>query len=231
MKNPLRAFAATVVSAAILLAIAWASIAPLQVARGSAAILRISLGARAERIEICRRQSDEELAKLAPQMRQRVVCEGTTARYRLEVRRDGELLHSQVVRGGGLRNDRPLYVSRDLPVPAGPAVFAVRLTRIDTIPAEHDESSSDDREDADNGDDDADDRRAERDDTLRAGDQPPARAMREREERHRRREESIPAELSLDVNVSLEPREVMLVSYDQRNRRLISVTGDSTRRD
>lgn len=231
MKNPLRLLGATVVSAAILLAIAWASIAPLQVARGHDAIVRISLGARAERIEICRRQTDEELAKLAPQMRQRVVCEGTTARYRLEVRRDGELLHSQIVRGGGLRNDRPLYVSRDLRVPAGPALIAVRLTRIDTIPAEQDESSPDDPDDDDDGDDDADDRRAEGDGASRAGAQPPARATREREERHRRREESIPAELSLDVSVSLEPREVMLVSYDQRNRRLISVTGDSIPRD
>lgn len=228
MKKPLRLIVATMVSAAILLAIAWASIAPLQVARGSAAILRISLGARAERIEICRRQSDEELAKLAPQMRQRVVCEGTTARYHLEVRRDGELLHSQVVRGGGLRNDRPLYVSRDLPVPAGLAVFAVRLTRIDTIPAEQDESSED-PDNADDEDDDADDGHVDGDDAPRPGDQPPARARREREERHRRREESIPAELRLDVNVDLGPREVMLVSYDQRNRRLISVVGSSMR--
>lgn len=228
MKNPLRLIGATIVTAAVLLAIAWASIAPLQVARGHDAIVRISLGARAERIEICRRQTDEELAKLAPQMRQRVVCEGTTARYRLEVRRDGELLHSQVVRGGGLRNDRPLYVSRDLRVPAGPALFAVRLTRMDTIPAEHDESAADE---SDDDDDDGDDGHVDGDDAPSPGDQPPARARREREERHRRREESIPAELSLDVNVNLEPREVMLVSYDQRNRRLISVTGDSTRRD
>lgn len=227
MKISLRGVSAAVVSAAILAAIAWASVAPLQVARGRDAIVRISLGARAERIEICRRQTDEELAKLAPQMRQRVVCEGTTARYRLEVRRDGELLHSQVMRGGGLRNDRPLYVSRDLPVPAGPALFAVRLTRIDTIPAEQDESSADDPDD----DEDDDDRPVDRDGTSQAGDRPPARARRETEERHRRREESIPAELSLDVNVSLEPREVMLVSYDQRGRRLISVTGDSSRRD
>lgn len=231
MKDPLRVLAATIVSAAVLLAIAWASIAPLQVARGNDAIVRISLGARAERIEVCRRQTDEELARLAPQMRQRVVCEGTTARYRLEVRRDGELLHSQVVRGGGLRNDRPLYVSRDLPVPAGPALIAVRLTRIDTIPAGHDESSSDDPDDDDDDDSDADDGRAEADGSSRAGDQPPARAMREREERRRRREESIPAELSLDVNVNLAPREVMLVSYDQRNRRLISMSGDSARRN
>ncbi|MEX1186788.1 MAG: hypothetical protein WEA80_09385 [Gemmatimonadaceae bacterium] len=222
MKSALRFLAAATLSAAVLLATAWGSIAPLKVARGDDAIMRISLGARPERIEICRRQTDEELARLAPQMRQSVVCEGTTARYRLEVRRNGALLHSQVVRGGGLRNDRPLYVSRDLPVPPGPAAFAVRLSRIDTIPADQQSTSA-----ADDDDDDDDDRRVGEDDVPRPGDLPPARARREIDERRRRREESIPAELRLDLDVSLEPREVVLVSYDQRSRRLIRVSGDS----
>lgn len=224
MKNPLRIIVATALAAAGLLALAWVSGAPLKVARGDEAIVRISLGARPERIEVCRRQTDEELARLAPQMRQSVVCEGTTARYRLEVRRNGELLHSQVVRGGGLRNDRPLYVSRDLPVPPGPAVLAVRLARIDTIPEEQRSDSSDDEDD----DEDADDeRRVEGGDIPRPGDSPPARARRERDERRRRQGEAIPSELALDLDVTLEPREVVLVSYDQRSRRLISVTGDS----
>jgi hypothetical protein len=226
MKNHLRFLAAAIVSAAILLAIAWASIAPLRVARGDDAIVRISLGARPERIEVCRRQTDEELAKLAPQMRQRVVCEGTTARYRLDIRRNGELLHSQVVRGGGLRNDRPLYVSHDLRVPAGPALFAVHLSRIDTISAEQRESSLEDEDDDEDEEGHVEGRGA-----PRPGDQPPARARRESEERHRRRGESIPADLRLDLSVTLDPREVMLVSYDQRNRRLISVSGDSSGRD
>jgi hypothetical protein len=225
MKTALRFLAAATLSAAVLLAITWGSIAPLKVARGDHAIVRISLGARPERIEVCRRQTDEELARLAPQMRQSVVCEGTTARYRLEVRRNGELLHSQIVRGGGLRNDRPLYVSRDLPVPPGPAGFAVRLARIDTIPVEaRSDSSADD-------DDDADDRRVGGAAVPLPGGAPPARARREVDERRRRREEHVPAELSLDLDVTLEPREVVLVSYDQRSRRLTSVSGDSLRRD
>lgn len=209
MKKAIRYLAVATLSAAVLLALAWVSIAPLEVALGDGAILRVSLGARPERIEVCQRQTDEELARLAPQMRQSVICEGTTARYRLEVRRNGELLDSQVVRGGGLRHDRPLYVSRDLPVPAGPAVFAVRLARIDTIRVEQqaDSSDEDDDDDADDGDGGVD------------------RAQREVDERRRRREEAIPAELAIDLDVTLEPREVVLVSYDQRSRRLISVRG------
>lgn len=221
MKNPARIILAAALTAVFLLALAWGSIAPLTVARGDQAIVRISLGARAERIEVCRRQSDEELARLAPQMRQSVICEGTTARYRLEVRRNGELLYSQVVRGGGLRNDRPLYVSRDLPVPPGPAALSVRLARIDTIPAEQRSDSSD----ADEDDEDDDDRRAAGGIVPRPGDPLPGRARRETDERRRRQEESIPAELGLDLDITLEPREVVLISYDQRDRRLTSARG------
>lgn len=222
VKNAFRVLAVTALTAAALLALAWSSIAPLRVASGDGAIVRISLGARPERIEVCRRQTDEELARLAPQMRQTVVCEGTTARYRLEVRRNGELLHAQVVRGGGLRHDRPLYVSRDLPVPPGPAAFTVRLARIDTIPVAQRSDSSDD--DADR-DEDSDEGRVGGGDIPRPGEPLPARSRRESDERRRRQEESIPAELGLDLNVALEPGEVVLVSYDPRGRRLISARG------
>lgn len=120
-------------AAAALLGMSWISVAPLTVASSDSAVVRVSFGARAERIQECRTVSDEELAKLAPQMRQRVICEGTTARYQLEVRRDDEVLLTQLVRGGGLRHDRPLYVSRDIPVPEGEAHYRVTLVRIDTI--------------------------------------------------------------------------------------------------
>lgn len=214
-----RILAAAAATAVVLLLLAWGSIAPLKIARADQAIVRISLGARPERIEVCRRQTEAELARLAPQMRQSVVCEGTTARYRLEVRRNGQLLHSQVVRGGGLRHDRPLYVSRDLPVPPGRAVLAVRLERVDTIPAEQRADSSETEDD-----DDEDDRRDVEEDVSRPGDVVPGRARREMDERRRRQEESVPAELRLDVDLTLEPGQVVLVSYDQRSRRLISVS-------
>lgn len=213
MKSALRVLPAAAVTAVVLLAISWGSLAPLEVAGSDDAMIRISLGARPERIEICTRQTDEELAKLAPQMRQTVICEGTTARYRLEVRRNDTLLHSQVVRGGGLRNDRPLYVFQVLRVPPGPAALAVRLARMDTIPAGQRAGSTDD-EHADDADD------ADHDDS---GDTD--RERREVDERRRRQEESVPADLRLELSVDLEPREVVLVSYDQRSRRLTSARG------
>jgi hypothetical protein len=213
MRRLLRIVPALIVTAVALVAMAWGSTAPLRVARASDAVLRVSLGARPERIEVCREQSDEELARLAPQMRQRVVCEGRTAQYRLQVHRNGLLIHSQIVRGGGLRQDRQLYVSRDLQVPPGAGSFAIHLARIDTVAQiEH-----------------ADDEHENGDDDDRGEGIIPGRATREVDERRRRREESVPAELSLDVDVTLDPREVLLVSYDSDERRLITRRAERAR--
>jgi hypothetical protein len=192
--------------AAALVAMAWASRAPMRLASEDRAIVRISLGARPERIERCVRQSDEELEKLAPQMRQRVICEGTAARYRLELRRGDEVLLSQTVRGGGLRNDRPLYVFREIPVPAGLSSLELRLTRIDTVaaPAEGDDDQREheEREDAD----------------VMSG-----RDERDREERRRRRDQSVPAELELEIEETLAPGDVLLLTYDPATRSLQSI--------
>jgi hypothetical protein len=219
MKIVLRA-AGVIVAFGLLIAMAWASTAPLRVATSNDAILRLSLGARPERIETCRTQSDEELEKLAPQMRQRVICEGVTARYRLSVRRNGQLLHEQVVRGGGIRHDRRLYVSRDLHVRPGPGVVAVDLVRIDTVVArgeEDDEEKEHERRE-----------HREREDQL-PGVVMPGRRQREAEERERRRVEDVPAELHLEVEAALEPREVLLVTYDPVSRRLVSTQRDRGR--
>lgn len=210
MRRALRVVPALIVTAAALLGIAWVSTAPLRIASAGDAILRVSLGARPERIEVCHQQTDEELARLAPQMRQQVVCEGRTAQYRLRVQHNGQLIHSQIVRGGGLRQDRQLYVSRDLRVPPGAGSVAVHLARIDTV-ARIEEARNEDED----GDDD-----------QREGELIPGRAAREVDERRRRREESVPAELSLDVDVTLDPREVLLVSYDSEERRLITRRAD-----
>lgn len=194
------------IAGAGLLALAWASTAPLRGARTGDALVRLSWGARPERIETCRTQTDEELAKVLPQMRQRVVCEGTTASYRLELSRDGSPFASGVVRGGGLRHDRELYVFREIQVPAGRSTLSVRFVRVDSVPAEREKA----RERPDVGD------------TLR-GVIAPERAQREVDERRRRREEAVPPLLMLDTTVTLAAREVLLVTYDPDERRLRAV--------
>jgi len=198
-------------AAATLMAVSWISRAPMRLSSGDGAVVRISLGARPERIENCRTQTDEELAKLAPQMRQRVVCEGVTARYLLEVRHDRTVLWSQVVRGGGLRHDRQLYVSRAIPVPAGAGSYRVSLHRVDTVDARAAATPPGDTgatigTPADTGPD------------LMLG-----RSVREAEARSRRREEVVPATLDLSVEANLETNEVLLFTYDPEQRILKAV--------
>ena len=119
------------VAAAIAVGLTWASNVRIAPAREGDAVLRLSWSARPERIETCRTQTPEELAKLPAHMRQTVVCEGGSAVYRLQVVRDGAVVLDELVHGGGLRHDRPLYVFREIPQRAGAALVTVRLERID----------------------------------------------------------------------------------------------------
>jgi hypothetical protein len=120
---------AVALAAAAMAGLAWASSVPTTT-RGSAdAVLRLAWSARPERIERCRRQSDEELANVPQHMRQELVCEGVTAQYRLSVRAQGSMIADQVVRGGGLRQDRRLYVFQELPLSPGETAIDVRFER------------------------------------------------------------------------------------------------------
>jgi hypothetical protein len=186
------------------LVLAWLSSAPMTASAAPQALVRLSWGARPERIETCRTNSDEALAKLSPQMRQRVTCEGASARYRLEVTRDGVPIASGVVRGGGLRHDRELYVFREIAVPAGRFALAVRFVRIDSAPATVEPPRPGDAAG----------------DTLQ-GAISPERARRETDELHRRRAEAIPPVLELDTTLTLGARDVVLVTYipDERTLR------------
>jgi hypothetical protein len=120
-----RIAAATGATAVALAAIAWASTAPLPYHDEASARLRLSWSARPERIEVCRALSAAELAEREEHMRQRVECDGRFATYALRVEADGRVLDETVVRGSGLRHDRPLYVLRDFDLPRG--VHRVRI--------------------------------------------------------------------------------------------------------
>lgn len=208
MRPAFRRLTAALLPIALLSGTAWLSTAPLQVDRTGSAVLRISLGARPERIETCRTQTDEELAKLAPQMRQTVLCEGTTARYQLSAHRNSKLVFSSVIRGGGLRNDRPLYVSRDIEVDPGAALYTIQLMRLDSLggTGARERSAQEESEHSETGSPEL-----------------PTRAMREHDERRRRQEEAIPSNLRLDLNVDLSPRAVLLITYNSEERKLLAV--------
>ena len=179
---------------------------------GARAVLRLAWTARPERIEKCREQSEEELAKLPAHMRQSMACVGTTASYRLEVRWNDRVMLQQTVRGGGLRHDRALYLFRDIDLPPGDASIRVRFDRVDPVtPTAHRDTSSRERDE-------------ERHSTAMGDD----RRRRELEERTRGREEAIPPSLSLPRHVHLESRRVTLVTYDAEQRAL-TVVEDASR--
>jgi hypothetical protein len=126
---------AVAVTAGLIAGVVAASNAPLSPHATGGALLRLAWSARPERLEECRSQSAEELARLPPHMRQPVVCEGVTARYRLTATHAGRVLADRIVSAGGLRQDRRLYVLEDLPVAAGEALVEVQFTRIEAAPA------------------------------------------------------------------------------------------------
>lgn len=102
-------------------------------ASGGEALLRLAWSARPERIETCRELGADELKRLPAHMRQSVVCEGRTAEYRLRVAHDGRTVHDRIVRGGGLRQDRRLYVFVEVPLAAGEADVEVTFERTDPV--------------------------------------------------------------------------------------------------
>lgn len=193
--------------AAAALAITAASHVPVTVDRSGDAMLRVAWSARPERVESCRTLGDEEFDALPQHMRQRVVCEGAAARYRLEVWRDGEPLDSAEVHGGGLRRDRQLYVFRELPVPSGRSTVEVRLTRIGAASAKGTATTTTTK-------------------AIRPVETDhPDRDAREADEHRRRVADEVPASLTLRETVTLAPGEVMLVTYDREERRLRTVRG------
>lgn len=163
--------------------------------------LRLSWGARPERIEVCRTLSEAELADRPEHMRQRVQCEGSTATYTLQVRIDGAIIDARVLRGGGLRHDRPMYLLDDLAVAPGEHHLVVTLTRREEEPVDRTAGDSIGAAAADTG--------------IFAG-----RAEREREERARRKRAAIPASLLLDTVVTFEAHRVQLVTFDSEEQQL-----------
>jgi hypothetical protein len=194
-----------------LILLALVSAAPLPFNTPEAARLRLSWTARPQRIEICRTLSAEELAARPEHMRQRVECDGRFASYTLRVEVDDRAVGESIVRGGGLRHDRPIFLLREYELPPGTHRMRISFTRRERIEAREEEAAPSAVPDADTG--------------LYAG-----RAAREVAERGRRDRAAIPPRLELDTTVTLAPREVALITFDpERKVFLLHTRGRSTR--
>lgn len=187
--------AATAATAVLLFVMARASAAPVAVRGAESARLRLSWSARPERIEVCRTLSAEELAQREEHMRQRVECDGRFATYALRIALDERPLYETVVRGAGLRHDRPLYLLRDLDLAPGLHRMKVSFARREKTDDDAAAFAQIAASGADTG--------------LFAG-----RAQREAVEHARRARAAIPARLDLDTTLAFAAGHVVVVTLD-----------------
>ena len=199
---------ATAGTAAALFVLARASATPVPQPSANLAQLRVSWRARPERIEVCRTLSAEELAKREEHMRQRVECTGRFATYDLRVDTDGRTLHQSVVRGAGLRHDRPLYVLREIEIAPGVHRVHVSFVRRETTDNDAAAFARVASPDADTG--------------LFAG-----RAQREAIEHERRARAAIPPTLTLDTTLTFAAGRVVVVTFGPDGG--LQVLGEPTR--
>lgn len=160
------------------------------------ALLRLSWKAVPERIEVCRELSEEELAKLAEHMRQRVRCDGRFATYTLRVEVDERAVHEGIVRGAGLRNDRPMFLLHEIGMNPGEHRLRVTFARREKTIGD---STAHMRVGADTG-------------------LYPGRAEREVVERERRAQAAIPSYVELDTMLTFLPERALVVSFDAERR-------------
>jgi hypothetical protein len=125
----LAAVAGVVLAIAATTGLVWGSRAPIAPDASDDAILRLAWRARPDRVEDCRPADAETLKQLPAHMRQQMICEGVAAAYRLEVRQDGQVITDEAVHAAGLRQDRPIYVFREIRVPPGEHTVSVRFSR------------------------------------------------------------------------------------------------------
>jgi len=92
------------------------------------ALLKLSFSHGAQRVGACRDRSDEELAKLPPNMRVRQDCPRERARVIVELEMDGAPLYRESLPPSGLSRDGSASVYRRFVVPAGTHHLAARLS-------------------------------------------------------------------------------------------------------
>ncbi len=89
--------------------------------------VKLTFGHQGQRKEPCRERTDEELAKLAPNMRVRQVCPRERSPIDVELEMDGRLVYAETVAPTGLSRDGMAYVYQRFSVPAGTHRLVARL--------------------------------------------------------------------------------------------------------
>lgn len=131
MRRHGRRFSALLVALAATWAMAALSRVPYDATSADHALIRLSWRTTGEFVDECRRSTPEELERLPVHMRREVVCEGRMVPYHLRVTLDGRVVAEETVRAAGARQDRPLYVHREIRVAPGEYHLAIVWERDD----------------------------------------------------------------------------------------------------
>jgi hypothetical protein len=91
------------------------------------ALVRVSFSHAAQRLQECRQRSDEELAKLPPNMRLREDCPRERAPTHFQLVVDGQVMVDRVITPSGLSKDGPATLYSRMRVPAGRHSLVARL--------------------------------------------------------------------------------------------------------
>ncbi len=91
------------------------------------AVIKLSFSHSGKPMGACRERSDEELAKLAPNMRERIVCPRERYSVSIELMLDGKLMYRDTLPPSGLRRDSASSVYKRFTVKAGRHFLKVRL--------------------------------------------------------------------------------------------------------
>ena len=91
------------------------------------AVITVAFAHAGERIEECRQLSQEELAKLPPNMRAPMDCPRERSPVTVQLLLDGKLLIEEVANAPGLYNDLGVDVYRTAKVPVGEHTLAIQM--------------------------------------------------------------------------------------------------------
>lgn len=192
-----RRAAGMAMAAALLAIVAAGSQWPWEAASDDIAIIRLDWRARAERVEECRPPTEEEIAERPPHMRPLEICEGRVSPYALRAVVDGEVVVDDTIHGAGAREDRPLYVAREIGMLPGLHDLRVEFEKVGGAESGPDDGAQGEEEEDDEVEED-DEREA---DESAGGATPSVR---------------------LSGTFRLEPRQVLVVTYDPERRELVA---------
>jgi hypothetical protein len=128
LPRPLRYALQALAYAAFAAFLGYFSTSPAYRLRGDGeAVVKLSFTHAARLVRPCRERSESELAKLAPNMRQKMDCPRERAPVKVELDMDGEPLYRIEAPPAGLHGDGAATVYRRLAIPAGRHQFRARL--------------------------------------------------------------------------------------------------------